>query len=375
MVFDFDENTRPIWIYNIYIAAFLWISLRGLLYVHANKVYRDQSRQRVFLFIAFFSIFAVFYCINSDYFRYRTFVQYVADGTIFYSQAEEIYFQIAELVQGNFELYRFVIWGGAIILTAWSCKLLKVPVYMSLLIWFILYFDKVCYARASLAMAMLLTGAALIIKGERKSHILLFGVFVALISVFFHRSIIIGLAGIPVLFMKFSRKHIYIYGAFMIVACLFFISFINTFPDLLTEEYTDKLDTYNSEIASGRWERHTFKNYLSSSLNYGLFYVPLVVTFFKIRDNRNKISNQSIRLFGLTITIAIIATAFWFYYGFNNAFFYRVLYMTAAPISIATASLYKDRVVSKQYIEFLIIYSVVYHLLYLYTIIQTQNIH
>ena len=277
MVFDFDQYNRPIWIYNLYIAAFLLVTLRGLLYVHANRIYRDQSKQREFLFVAFFVVFAIFYCINSDYFRYRNFVQYVADGVIFYSETEEIYFHIAAFVKGNFELYRFIIWGGAIILTAFSCRLLKVPVYLTLLFWFVLYFDKICYARASLSMAILLTGAALTIRGERKPMFFLLGICVAVTSVLFHRSMIIGIVGIPVLFMKFSRKYIYIYGVFMIVACLFFISFINSFPDLLTEEYSDKLDAYNSEIASGRWERQFLKKFFDSSFGYGFFYCPFFV--------------------------------------------------------------------------------------------------
>ena len=375
MVFDFDQFSRPIWIYYVYVLAFLLATVKGLQYVNANKVYTDQSKRRELLFISFYSIFAIFYCINSDYFRYRDFVQLVSDGAIFYSSTEEIYYKIADVVQGNFELYRFVIWGGAIILTALSCKILRVPVYMSLLIWFVLYFDKVCYARASLSMAILLTGVSLIIRGKQNPSYLLLGVVVAGVSIFFHRSIIIALAGVPVLFLRFSRRYIYIYVLFMIIACLFLISIINSFPDLLTEGYSDKLEAYNSEIASGRWERHTLKNYLSSSLDYGLFYVPIIVTFFKIKDKKNIISNNTVRLFWLTITIAIIATAFWFYYGFNNAYFYRVLYMTAAPISIVTTSLYKDRVVSKQYIKYMFIYSVIFHLLYIYTTIQTQNIH
>ena len=375
MVFDFDQYSRPIWIYNVYIAVYLLVTMFGLQYVRADKVYTDKSKMRSFLFTLFYIVFAMFYCINSDYFRYRTYVQYVADGYLTSHRAEQVYYYLAAFVNGNFELYRLIIWGGAIVLTAWSSKKLKVPVYMSLLIWFMLFYNIVCYARASLAMAVLYAGATLIITHKKNIYFLAMGIILCALSVVFHRSMIIAVMGIPVLFIKFSRRSLLMYGLFLMIGCLFFIELVSTDPELLGEEYGEQFLESNAEIATGRWERQSLKNYISSGLGYGLFYVPLAIGLKKIMDKRNAINSFVEKLYWLAFTVALIATAFWFYFGFNNIYFYRVLYMTAAPISIVTAHMYHQRIIGKTVVKFLFIYSVVYHLLFLYTTITTHNIN
>lgn len=378
MVFDFDQYNRPIWIYYVYIAAYLFLTLIGLHYVYFNKIYSDKSKIRPILFITLFTVFAIFYCINSDYFRYRSYVQYVAEGIYTSHRSEQVYYKIAAYVKGDFELFRLIIWGGAIILTALSSKLLKVPVYMALLIWFVLFYDIVCYARASLAMAILYAGVTLILV-SKKSRISLVYIFLGLVlcyfSVSFHKSLIIATMSVPIIFIKLKRNTLFVYAIFLILGCVFLVNVIKYDPTLLLDDYVDEFIKGNQAIASGRWELNSLKNYVSSALGYGLFYLPLAVGFFKIMNRKIVINFIIVRLYWVTFTVALIATSFWFFFGFNNIYFYRVLYMTAAPIAIITAYMYHKRIIGKFFVVFLFIYSVVYHLLFLYTTITTHNIH
>ena len=374
MIFDFDEYSRPLWIYLIYITAYLVATIYGMYYISSRKVYRDKSRVRPIVFIAFYIVFAVFYCINSDYFNYRGLVLYTAEGRVFTTQQELIYQELAIFVKGNYELFRAIVWGGAILLTALCCRIMKMPVFMGLFIWFILYYERFCYARASLAMAIFFTGITILIS--RKNQLLwkVIGVTICLSSIMFHRSMLIACMTIPIVFIKFSKKSLMSYGLFLLFGCLFVISILNNAPYLLTEDYQDKLNVYNSEIATGRWERQSFKNYVSSTIAYSLFYIPLFIFYNRMRKKFFLFEDKVVRLFWISVTITGIATAFWFYYGFNNAYFYRVLFMTAAPNSMLLAYIYSVGMIKSKTIKMILLFSVVYHILYLYTTITTQGI-
>ena len=69
--YSFDELSIPLWIkalfWGLYMVIFVYTVWKTILAKHKDKQNMEVSK----LFVLYFALYAVFYCVNPDYFSYR----------------------------------------------------------------------------------------------------------------------------------------------------------------------------------------------------------------------------------------------------------------------------------------------------------------
>lgn len=365
-----SEGLVPKWVNYTYLISYCIFCIVFFKYLRNNKISAPEKKITIIAVLSFFTVCAVFYCINSDYFNYRYWVERydLLDASSF--SKESIYLYIAKVVSGDYDLFRLVVWGGAILLTALATKKADAKIYPAIALWFIFYYDKVCYARASLAMAFYVLGVVLLCKESDSSKVRILGLISALLSISFHKSMIIVVMVLPILFFKLTKQRIVVYALLLIVLELFLFSvfdFSDMFEDSaedVVNEYADKVNGYTASIEAGRFGAHNFSNYVKLLWRYSLFYVPFVVitnTIFK-RENLGCFSDSLVSIYKVTVGVMLVATTFMFVFGFGNPFFYRILYVSASLIAIITTKLYQERFLNRKVIKNLCYNSIACHI-------------
>ena len=162
-----DIEYVPSWIKMYYTLATVLMYL--IAFVVFNKRNTKGEFAKSLIMMVFMTIYALFYCINSDYFNYRMVVgnplKYFTNGTI-----EATTFAIATFCDGNLELFRLIVWGSSILLFYVVAKLFKLNSFYSLLLWFVFFNGIIFYARATLAMSIFFIGISIIIRGKKNSN-------------------------------------------------------------------------------------------------------------------------------------------------------------------------------------------------------------
>ena len=358
-----DYENVPLWIKDAYTIVYLIASFLYLKRISQFSQYGISQKQGWY-FVAFFVIFAIFYCVNSDYFNYRFWaLNYVYFAETF--AKEMVYMLIARIANGNYEIFRFIVWGGAIILTSIAMKLMKVNLYIGVAFWFVCYYDKICYARASLGMAVFVLGLALLCSYGYMSHQKKIGLVIASLAVLFHRSLIVVIALIPILLFKLSRDKLFVYLALIVVFVRVILGSIINIEDFMSDDYAATIAGYTNEIESEEYAT-SFSNYIKLFWRYSLFYVPFVIATNTVFQNRyvNLIPVQIMYMYKASAGIMLVATSFCIVYGLGNPFFYRILYVSAAPLSIVFIGLYQNGYISSKVLRLVVYNSILSHIVY-----------
>lgn len=363
---DIDIGLVPALIYFSYLICYCIGSALSIGYSSVGGV--QERKKAGLVFLCFFSIYAVFYCIDSDYFRYREFCVY-ADRIIEYYHKERIYCYMALLVRQNYELYRLLIWGSALVLTYISVRLINGPVLYSLLFLFASFADKFCYGRFSLATAFFFLGVVIVSKFyHRKKIYVASGIVLILLSILFHRSMIIGIITFPITLISINDKQkLILVSLLSVVASLFLFLFVSDTSSLLGEEYESTIDGYMTAIEGGRWDRNSIKNILSSLWGWSSFYIPFIIVTKKIFTCPISEFKEIKALYKVTYGFILIASIMLIVFGFNNPFFYRVLFMTMIPISIIVSKLFSINLITPKTMKITLALTVVYHIFYMLT--------
>lgn len=353
---DFIEGSIPTWY------KFLFL----LLYVVAWSVGIERitnlpkiSRINVNLFLIFFVLFSVFYCLSGDYFQYEEWVKYKYDRDIWFK--EQIYLYIIRFVryisvEYAYDLFRLIIWGGALMLY-YQCtpKNIKES-YLSLLFLFLLYFVVFSYARASLAMAIYFYGVY-ILSTEIKFYKGI-GILIILSSVLFHTEMFVAVAITPIVMFSLEKKnaifHSVIFMGIVFVGLSYLSSTLSIFDSFAMDDHyiSGKVDEMNEVVSSGRWSSQSIGQYIG----YMLFYIPFVAILrIVFSNNRNYVFPTRILFYyRLTFAIIMVSTALAIIFGFGTVFHYRTLNMCIMPLSLLLAYFYQHKNLSRNYVKFLL---------------------
>ena len=366
MLDSIQEGAVPMLYYWFY-----WLSIVVVFLFAWNENKRisskSVSRWKTFLFIVFFILFAVTYMIGRDYFQYRYHV-FNPPVWIGYSSGQEIIYQyLYVLCYNHYSVFRLIVWGGAILLVALSAKLSRLSVYHVLFFWFFFFCDKSCYARATLGMAVFFLGFVLCLERKHPLNNVL-GLVIALLSVLFHRSMLILIALIPITFIRINRKNVIPFSLAFFIVSLIVFSIIGLDGDSLSsfidEGGIDRLQTYDELIATGEgsWEN------LSKMGLIMTFISNLFFCFLFIWESRYYLSKKQgvdsllfNRLYVFVLVIILVAISFLFLYGVNNPFFYRCLYMSHIPLSLCFVNMCKNQTVSNRAYHFSLLYALFLH--------------
>lgn len=373
-----EEGSVPVSIRFLYMVLYLIVFVIFINYTNKYSYDSyDNDNKKGYFFAILYTIFAVFYCVNSDYFSYRFWVENYEKISSYFSK-EIVYMIIARLVKGDYELFRTIVWGGGIAITCMIAKLQRTNLYATLLIWFILYYSFFCYARASLGIGIFTLGVAMIAQNIGINRILVaVGFLVCLSSISFHRSLLIGVLTLPILFFEINKSRLVIFAILLVGIGSVLMGTVFDIQDFSTDEnYSSAIQGYTEAINDGMYETNSISNIIKLLWKYSLFYHAffLISKVLFREENYGYISNETISMYKVTAAVILLATAFGVEFGLGNVFFYRVLFMTAPMLSVVASRLWQDGLLSNANIRQLSYNAVAYYVVYFYINISSHSI-
>lgn len=331
-LYNFDEFGIPMWLqllfWLLYMVVFVYTCKKTVLPQFRNKRPSDVSKW----FILYFALFAVFYCINADYFRYRDWI-YGRDFTFW--TKEQVYVHIILFCRSlpfdyPFEAFRFIVWGGAVLIVYLIYQMYREQVLpgLALLFLFVFYSSTFCYARASLAMAVYFFGIALYLL-YKQPLIKLLGIGIAISSYLFHHEMLIGIVVLPCLLVPLERKKLSILSIVLVIAVAIIFSQVSSIQELIdtvfdSDELSEKVESINNK------EQRAFR--LSTLIGYLCYYYPLyLITRLFWKKN---VPSSLMGMYRISFAIVMGSVALMIITGLRSIYTYRVLYIAMIPMSL-----------------------------------------
>lgn len=291
---------------------------------------------------------------GGDFVHYETvFRDFKSSG--FTANLEDGYIPILQ-ISWTYTVFRILIWGSALGLVLFTFRRLGISVNTGLFFFSFLFVHIFSYARASLAMAIVITGYSFLIGSTQKdSKINIFRWLLAFailyISLLFHKSIGFMLLCIPLSFWNLKSKD------FIILAVLFpvLVFFANHYllDYLFGLQYVND-DELISNAITVQSEGNKMVYGLGKNLGQYLLYAPLYLLqlFFQYDIHKGVItvSRNGKRVLDFAFFIVYLSSVFAFLDYGTRVMFYRFLYMAYLPTIIACSTiLNSEKMYSKKY--------------------------
>ena len=357
--FDFGELNIPSWIYSLYWSIY-FVAFTFCLYFLLLKKISSKAYVLTVLFIVFFILYSIFYCVNTDYFGYRDWL--TRRDYSFWSK-ETFYVVLINFiylldVKYPYEVFRFVIWGGAILITFFSSKRCKdISPLCCLMFLFLIYSGNFCYARASLGIAVFFAGlSSLSIADSLVNKIITMTIMFS--SVLFHKEMVILIAIFPLIFTHIEKKESMLFSLVLITVFSLVLTYIMNNLDLIDfslegDSYADKLGKYNDDISSGRWGQLRISHFVEYAVYiYPLFFLTKLIWKYKV-------SITVLYLYRIYLGILMLSIVFMLVFGIRNVFVYRTLYMGMVPISMLLSYFYTRRLLPKTFLLKMLLLSLI----------------
>ena len=330
--YSFDESSIPYWVSTLFWLIYVAVFVYAVRKTQLSKTRHKQQTDITYLFGVFFALYAVFYCINPDYFRYREWLNTEDIGDW---DKEKFYFYLALFCRSlpfdySFEVFRLIVWGGGIFIVYQTFRMYRELLLpgLSLLLLFVLYAGVFSYARASLAMAVYFIGIAFFLLHDKKVLKLL-GIVIALPSIYLHREMVIGIAVLPFLFIPLERKKYSFFSVILLLIVIFSISFVSSNLEYLDQMFdNDDISTKMEEVN----EKGQGAFRLSTLIKYLNFFYP----FFLITKYLRKriVPHSVVGMYRVAYGILMASVAFMFVFGLRSVYTYRVMYISMIPLTL-----------------------------------------
>ena len=338
----------------------LIISLRGNI---VGFISQDSYRERTWMLAAGLLLFALTCFVSADFFHYY------GNMAMFKNQAyvdpnanmEAFYQRLIYYVNGDYFLFRLVVWGIGLMLIILAACQFGANVYHTLFVVLAGFVLTYSYARATLAIATFSMGAVMIcmaVTKKRKLISLIVGVCVVASAICFHRSLLPMLA--IVLFWillpwkkKLSKYSLWLFPLFV---ALFYVVVKVAFEELLTISNTmeddsvalDKVEFYSEQEVA----KSNMNGYIRLALQYSTFYLPMFILSRVLSSEKvlQMVDKKVVWLYLITFLIFAFATSFLFLDIDSSVLFYRYLFMSFILLSILIVYLNdKGMLTTKQY--------------------------
>lgn len=307
------------------------ISIFVILYILSKKAV--CARNSKFINSLFWGVvlFCIFDFCDGDFFHYKEHFNNIKLGYLSGS-LENVYLSIIDFAP-TYYIFRFIVWGGAFYLI--KIATLKLNIWNERFIFlFVVYCILIfAYARVSLALSIALCGFSVIIY--KKNYINLFlGISIIIVSLLFHKSILLILILIPLSFLPLNRhtfKWLILSLPILIyVVNHFAIQFLGNFN--LNEEQSAAVTNYIME-SDGTANSGIARKLIDFSIQ-----LPTYIGVYLIIKNWYLIKQNYFPLVRWSIYIVIFATSFIFF-PFTNVIFYRIMYLARVPIVFSLTSM------------------------------------
>lgn len=354
--YSFDEYNIPqsvkLLFWGLYMVVFVYAVWKIFLAVPKAKRNVEIGKW----IVLYFAAYAVFYCVNPDYFRYRDWMDI---PSAVYWHKEEIYFYLSLFcrllpIDYPFELFRLLVWGGALLLVYRTAKMYRAQLSpgLAVLLLFVFFSGTFCYARASLAMGVFSLGVAILMHANGSLE-RMFGIGLAVCSYFFHHEMMVGVAVLPSILLPFERKsNTFIMSLWVMVTAVLFLIYTN--PELLStilgdDDLAEKMETYsNQELGAIR---------LSTLVKYINIFYPFLLVARKFRK-REGLPKAIVGIYRVTFMLLLVTVAFMAVSGTRSTFTYRVMYITIIPMSILIAYGYNQGLFKRNQLAIMLLLAV-----------------
>lgn len=370
-------------LYCFFLYCFLLlISLRG----NIGVINREQYNFRSFLLFCGIILFALTSFINDDFFHYYETMGEYKNGVMDEQHlgVEMPYQHIIYFIQGNYALFRLIVWGGSLLLILLGVKIFGTNAYNTMFLVLVGYIIIYSYARATLAMSIYALGVIIVsVESEHKFNLLkkIIGIAIIALSIYFHRSMItVVIASLFIIFLPYKRNFaknsliifpliVFLFSTILRIVIDDLSTMSNSFIDdetgiLSKMEHYEELTTATSN----------FFGYIGLILKYSTFYIPFFIIANRFRTSPEVINIRKRGLFLYLITYIIIAIATsMLFLGFSNSIlFYRYLFMSFIPLCILISYMRKYRMLGHRQYNAIVCCLVLSNLFQLFTAVYSK---
>ena len=372
-MYDFIDFTQGTNFYlNLYCfllyCCLVVLSLKGNM-VDIYAPMRDKTRTT--LLFGGVVLFAMTSFVDSDFFHYNEFM--TEFNNLFIDEEDvrvEIFYQyLISFINGNYALFRLVVWGGAALIAVWVARVYRANSYNMLFVILAGYIVIFSYARATLAVAVLTLGVAMLCTASDKKRMLksiqiIAGLAIAMCSIYFHRSILPVLA-VTVGWCLLPRKRLFAKGAIwffvvLVILCAIVIKWgfeeLTTIANAWQDDESGTLDKIE-HYRSMKGESSNINGYISLVIKYSTFYIPFFVIAHALRKPNimEKVDGRTVKLYLFVVMMLAFATSFLFIGSDSDVLYYRYLYMSFIPLALLISYMKEARTLPERHYKLIIV--------------------
>ena len=343
---DFSQGTNfylNLYCFLLY-CVLLLISLRGNV-IGLNS--QEPYRIRKLLLFSGLLLFALTSFVGADFFFYHENMS-MYSSRVFGDQdrgLELVYQYLIYYTNGDYFLFRLVVWGVSLLLIVLNARKFGANVYNTLFIILAGFIVTYSYARATLAMAIFFLGVILIcvaINKKWKLFRIIIGICLIASSIYFHRSMLpmVALALVWIIIPWKKKITKYSLWFFPLFVALFYFVIKTAFEGLFA--VADVVDDDSGSLYKmEHYSEHTvaatnMNGYIRLVFHYSVFVLPILMLANILRSGKilRILDDRAIWLYQIIFLIFAFALSFVFLGFGNSVLFDRYLYMTFIPLSI-----------------------------------------
>lgn len=337
--------------------------------------YKFHSQEKKGLWFALL-LFCLYAFWNTDYFSF---------ARVFYEGLEDfrdpIYQYIAKISFGSYIVFRFWIWGGAILLVRDTAKRFKLNENNFCFVFTVFFLLTFSYARVSLGMALYFWGLSFLLIKDRAFFYRFLKVFVSFIFAYWaHRSMLVIILLTPLAFIKLTKKKI-VFLAVLLPFIILSIQIVlgNIIVGTLLSGENEFSQSALGYAQSAIEVSFNWKWELITTLRYWSFYIALIyiLYIFFIKNKWKDCASEIRSLLTLTLFIIIIAVTILVIAGNKILGLwvvgYRYLYMSGIPLCIIMSYLYQKNIFNKRELRLLLLFPFFYAELFILGKILTMQ--
>lgn len=337
--------------------------------------YKFHSQEKKGLWFALL-LFCLYAFWDTDYFSF---------ARVFYEGLEDfrdpIYQYIAKISFGSYIVFRFWIWGGAILLVRDTAKRFKLNENNFCFVFTVFFLLTFSYARVSLGMALYFWGLSFLLIKDRAFFYRFLKVVVSFIFAYWaHRSMLVIILLTPLAFIKLTKKKI-VFLAVLLPFIILSIQIVlgNIIAGTLLSGENEFSQSALGYAQSAIEVSFNWKWELITTLRYWSFYIALIyiLYIFFIKNKWKDCTSEIRSLLTLTLFIIIIAVTILVIAGNKILGLwvvgYRYLYMSGIPLCIIMSYLYQKNIFNKRELRLLLLFPFFYAELFILGKILTMQ--
>lgn len=336
--------------FHILLSLLFYNVLLLIVWNHYKKDHYYIKKSNLFILTLLLVAFGTYGGGEGDFWKYKDMVE--ATHTLFdvtFSNGMEMqYYYLAYLLDGNYYLWRLVLFSIQFLGLSWFLNKAKLNTYPIILCFISFCLVSSIYGRSFWGAVFYFMGVYLLL--EKKNPLFLIAIALSYVS---HTQNIVLFAMLPLAFIDIKKWHI-----------LLFILLFGTLASLLSDTFTSILDTGGIEGAdymNDRMESYrdselgAFGNSIGEYIITVLRYVPMALVFitwfgliFLKRDVYLSYYKPYRRVLNISIGLLLASVVVLFASLGGGTFFYRILGMVSFPLIILIPYMVETKTIKRK---------------------------